>query len=114
MATSFLDKFKNFVFGKKQSQDVVNSLEDFNNLTNSYNELLGQQIDQKKKRNTSLRSFLSGYRPKDVSEQSTINIQLVDMNNTVIKKRGKSKIKKTMEWEKEFRKMKGNNKGIII
>ena len=114
MATSFLKKFKNFVFGKKQSEEVVNSLEDFNNLTNSYNELLNQQIDQKQKRNNSLRSYLSSYRPSDLSEQNTINIQLVDMNNTVVKKRGKGKSKKTMEWEKEFRKMRGNNKGIII
>ena len=111
---SFLKKFKNFVFGKKQSEEVVNSLEDFNNLTNSYNELLTQQIDQKKKRNTSLRSYLSNYRPSDVSEQSTINIQLVDINKTIVKKRGKGKTTKTMEWEKEFRKMRGKNKGIII
>ena len=49
MADSFLKKFKNIIFGKKESKEVVNSLEDFNKLTESYNELLIQQVDFKKK-----------------------------------------------------------------
>ena len=58
--------------------------------------------------------MLTKYRQKDGIPESTLNIELVDMNNTVVRKKGKGKSQKRMQWEKDFRKMNNQNRGIII
>ena len=108
----FLKKLKNALLGKKGTEEVVNSVEDFNTLTKSYNSLLQQQIDQKKDRIKHIRTYINKYN-KEMTPSSTINIQLVDMADTRIKEKGKGTIKKKMEWEKEFKNM-NQKKGFII
>ena len=44
MKKNFLKKIKNLILGKKETQDIIENVEEFTNLTATYNKLLKQQI----------------------------------------------------------------------
>ena len=114
MASQFLQKFKNYIFGKKETEDVISSLEDFNKLTKSYNNLLKQQIDQRKERIKQIRVMVSGISIPQSNQSSTLNIQLVDMHDTRVTRKGKGTSRKKMKWEKQQNNFENPKRGIII
>ncbi len=110
---NFLKKFKNFVFGQSDSKHVINSLEDFSKLTQSYNDLLAKQIETKRKKINTIKVFLSDFKRPDPYQSHSLNIELVDMRKTIVRKKGKRKSTKKMDWEKDIRNI-NKNRGIVI
>jgi hypothetical protein len=114
MKKNFLKKIKNLILGKKETQDIIENVEEFTNLTATYNKLLKQQIKQKEKRISKIRVLVNDFKIPIPTTKHNLDIQLVDMKNTRIKRRGKGSQKKTMDWEKKFQEMSGKNRGVMI
>tara|TARA_B100000427_G_scaffold238209_1_gene201138 strand:- start:10235 stop:10603 length:369 start_codon:yes stop_codon:yes gene_type:complete len=108
----FLDKFKNLILGKKESEEIIDNLRVFNKATASYLNILDQQVKEKDKKVKRIRVLVTQMKPKS-DMKSQLNIQLVDINKTKISKKGKGSFNKKMDWEKKLREY-SNKKGKIV
>ena len=112
---NFLKKFKNIIFGKKESKEIASSLTEFNATLSSYIEVLDEQVKQKQKKVASVRVLVQNMIPKDkLPSNSQLNIQLVDIGNTKMKRKGSGMFTKKMDWEKKLREINRRNRGKIV
>ena len=114
--SNFFKKFKKLVFGKKDADEIMGSIEEFNSLTKSYINVLNRQISAKEESISRIRVLVQDMNPKKrafAGAGPQLNITLVDMNQTKITQKGKGSNNKKMDWEKNFSKMKGDQ-GVMI
>ena len=115
MADGFFKKIKNLILGKDDTEAFVSQLKEFNNLTETYNNLLKEKIKQKQKSISNIRVMLDEFKPALLSKPShELDIKLVDMKDTRVTKKGKGTSKKQMDWEKKFKEMSNQNRGVMI
>ena len=110
----FLKKIKKMFLGKQDTETVMSSVKSFNQASSAYLDLLETNITNKKQDISKIRAFLKGKIPSETSNTSQIDIQLIDINNTQVKRRGKGKQTERMEWEKELQKFNNTNRGTLI
>ena len=112
---NLIKKFKNIIFGKQESKEIASNLTEFNKTLSSYIEVLDEQVKQKQKKVASVRLLVQGMIPKEKRQSnSQLNIQLVDIGKTVMKKKGSSAFSKKMDWEKKLREVNRRNRGKIV
>ena len=100
----FLKKFKNLIFGKKESKDIANSLTELNKVTSAYVGLLKQEVEEKKEKVNRIRVLVQGSVPKSVLQSSSnLDISMVDVGNIQVTQEGK-RSKSKMNWQKELKK----------
>ena len=97
-------------YTRKEAQQTLPAVRDFNKLASTFLKLLGQKIEQKEKRLNKVSFVVSGFSPLP-KWHNTINIQTIDMQNTVVRKQGSSSYNQNMNWEDDFRK---RRKGIVL
>ena len=108
-------KIKKILLKQKESKDVVSSLKEFNSITSSYISSLEQQVKQKEKRVSKIRVLVDKLLPKKKMESTRrLNIQLLDINDTKITETGKGSYKKSMDWEKNLRNFRQDNRGKVV
>ncbi|MBH37702.1 hypothetical protein CL658_01580 [bacterium] len=108
----FLEKFKNLILGKKESEEIIDNLRLFNKTTASYLKLLDQEVKEKDKQVKRIRVLVTQMKPRS-DMKSQLNIQLVDINNTKVSEKGKGSFNQKMDWEKKLREF-SNKKGKIV
>ena len=94
-----------------EAQKALPSIKEFNGIAGKLLRLLSQKAQIKEKRLGNIRLLLNEFRPPASKNLSTINIQTVDMRNTVIKKGSGFSYNKTMNWEDDLRQ---KRRGAII
>ena len=110
--SGFLNKFKNIIFGKKESQEIADSLTELNQVTSAYIRILDQQVQEKKEKIKKIRVLVQGSIPKEAfTSNSTLDISVIDAKNIKVRKGERSK----MKWQDEMRKFTNQNKkGTIV
>ena len=111
---SFLKKFKNLVLGKKDIEEITTSLDEFNKVTSTYIGVLQQQVDDKEKKVAKIRVLVNKMPANINKEVANIDIKMVDMHKTIVRKKGKGSQKQKMKWEDELKQFRKNNRGTLI
>jgi hypothetical protein len=92
-----------------QAQQLLPEVAKFNSLAKMLLKLLDGNIDRKEKHLTAMRASLSKKIQKD--RASNISVMTVDMNKTMVKKRGGYSYNKPMNWEEDLR---NKRRGIVL
>ena len=110
--SGFLDKFKNIIFGKKESQEIADSLTELNQVTSAYIRILDQQVTEKKEKIKQIRVLVQGSVPKEaLTSKSNLDISVIDAKNIQVRKGDRSK----MKWQDEMKKYTNQNKkGTLV
>ena len=94
-------------------QDAKNSiplLQEFNRLSKGFIKLLNNQVTAKREKVSTLSIMVSEIKIPD-NQSRSVNVQMIDINNTKGTKKGEGLFDQKMDWEKGL----GNqNKGIIL
>lgn len=86
-------------------------LDEFNKFSQAFIKMLGQKVEDKRKKVHTLSIMVDGLKIPNRYPNSTLNIQTIDMNKTHIKKKGDWGYTKKMDWEGDYKK---RNRGILL
>lgn len=90
---------------------TVPVLDEFNKFSQAFIKMLGQKVEDKRKKVHTLSIMVDGLKIPDRYPNSTLNIQTIDINDTRIKKKGDWSYSQKMDWESDFKK---RNRGFIL
>lgn len=97
-------------YTRKEAQQTLPAVRDFNKLASTFLKLLGQKIEKKQERLNKVSYMINGFTPTP-KWHNTINVQTIDMQNTIVRRQGNTSYNQNMNWEDDFRKRK---KGIVL
>ncbi len=97
-------------YTRDQAKKAMPAIREFNRLAEMFINLLGQKIEQKEQRLNTVSFMVNSYSPLP-KWHNTINIQTVDMKNTIVRKQGDYSYNQKMNWEDDYQKRK---KGIVL
>lgn len=95
---------------RKQTQDIIPVLSQFNKLANIFIGVLTRKIEAKEKRIKKINVLVQN-KPLPIEKNFNISVQTIDMNNTKVRKKGRI-FNQKMKWEQDYKA--NNNKGIIL
>ncbi len=98
-------------YTKQEAQKAMPAVKEFNKLAAVFLKLLNQKVEQKQKRLSTISVLVNEISVKR-DQRSMINIQTVDMKQTIVKKAGLGAFNQTMNWEDDYRK--NRRKGVIL
>jgi len=94
---------------KNETKKLVPILRHFNSMAKIFINMLNKKIEFEEKRLGNVKTMVSGMAiPK---QNYNLNIHTVDINNTVVKKKGDGSYTQKMNWEEDFRNRK---RGFIL
>lgn len=92
---------------RADAEKLMPLVEEFNKLARFFLKIMNQKIDAREKR---IKIMLDDFAVALPPSYGSINIQTIDMKETVVKRRGQLAYNQKMEWEKSLL----PNKGIVI
>lgn len=92
---------------KKEAEQLLPIIGEFNKIASSFLKILSRKVDTKERKIAVMVTSMS--MPKS---KFNINIQTVDIRNTIVTKRGKYSTTQGMNWEEDI--MKNLRRGQII
>jgi hypothetical protein len=99
-------------YTKKEAQQALPSIKEFNKLASTFLNLLNQKVEQKQKRLSTISVLLDGS-VRIKRKKHDINIQAVDLKSTLLnKKKGTYSYNQAMNWEEDFRR--NRKRGIVL
>ena len=94
----------------KETKELLPILREFNKISKSFIGLLKQKVEIKEEQVSTIKVWVSDIKiPKQ--NESNINIQTLDIRNTVVRERGKGMFTKEMDWEDD---LKQKRRGIVL
>jgi hypothetical protein len=94
---------------RAQAQQLLPEVSKFNSLAKMLIKMLDGNVDRKEKHLSAMRASLSKKIQKDRS--SNISVMTVDINRTMVKKKGGYSYNKPMNWEED---LKNRRRGIVL
>lgn len=94
---------------RAQAQALLPEVSKFNGLAKALIRLLDGKIDQKDRHLNNIRLMVN--KTIKIDRGSNINITTVDINRTIVKKRGGYSYNKAMDWENQLKQKK---RGIVL
>ncbi|MFT5170703.1 MAG: hypothetical protein ACI9BD_000472 [Candidatus Marinamargulisbacteria bacterium] len=94
---------------KIQTKALLPVMRQFNKLAAGFIKLLTERVEQKEKQLANIKVMVTGV-TIPVKDQR-ISITTVDINKTIVKKKGQMSFTQKMDWEDELRKKK---RGLIL
>jgi len=92
---------------KKEAEKLIPLIREFNKIASGFLRILSKKVENKERKIAVMVSSITI--PK---AQFNINIQTVDINKTIVTKRGQYQSNQTMNWESDI--MKNMRRGQII
>ncbi len=94
---------------RAQAQQLLPEVSKFNSLAKMLIKMLDGNVDRKEKHLSAMRASLSKKIQKDRS--SNTSVMTVDINRTMVKKKGGYSYNKPMNWEED---LKNRRRGIVL
>jgi len=109
MANNRMAEFQKRKLSKSETKKLMPVLRHFNGIAKVFIRMLTQQIELEEKRLGNVKHLVTG--GKIPKQNYNINIHTVDINNTVVRKKGSFSYSQSMTWEEDLRKKK---RGFIL
>ena len=93
----------------QQTKALLPIMKEFNRLSKGLIQLLNKRIEKKEKKLNTIKVMVSEFTVP--VKNHSLNIQTVDINKTVIKKKGQLSYNQSMSWEDDLRK---KRRGLIL
>ena len=96
---------------KGKTKQLLPIIKQFNSIAHIFIRSLTQKLEREEAQLSKIKVMVSGIKIPESTRNYTINIQTMDMNKTIIKKKGNSGYNQVMEWEKNLKKQ---SRGMIL
>jgi hypothetical protein len=103
------DKKKTKKLSKQDAKKTLPLLKKLNKLSQGFLQLLEKQVSSQREKVSTLSIMVSGM--KIPEQNQTLNVKLIDINDTRGIKKGKGLFNQKMDWEDDLR---HRNRGIVL